>query len=169
MLAVIAAEKIDAIRVQVRAKQYGAALEQLAPLRRAAPDDVDAQLLESYALLQSRRFADAAALARRVLERDHWSVDAMMLLGFAAKWQDDSAAAIDHFKSAAYTRPDCWPAHYYLGGLLHKTQADKARREYRTALMQQDFNPDPDGGLRLPLDLPLADIRFLCERRGSLS
>ena len=168
-LTVITAEKIDAIRVQVRAKQYGAALEQLAPLRRAAPDDVDAQLLESYTLLQSRRFADAAALARRVLERDHWSVDAMMLLGFAAKWQDDSAAAIDHFKSAAYTRPDCWPAHYYLGGLLHKTQADKARREYRTALMQLDFNPDPDGGLRLPLDLPLADIRFLCERRGRLS
>lgn len=166
-VAVIAAERIDAVRAQVRAEHYGAALEQLAPLRQAAPDHVDAQLLESYALLQSRRFAEAAALARRVLESDHWSVDAMMLLGFAAKWQNDSAAAIEHFKSAVYTRPDCWLAHYYLGGLWHETQIAKARREYRTALMQMTANPDPDGGLRLPLNLPVADIRFLCEQRGA--
>ena len=91
----------------------------------------------------------------------------MMLLGFIAKWQDDSVAAIGHFKTAVYTRPDCWPAHYYLGGLLQASDAAKARREYRTALMQLTSNPDPDGGLRLPLDLPVADIRFLCERRSA--
>jgi len=90
-----------------------------------------------------------------------------MLLGFAAKWQNDSEAAIEHFKSAVYSRPDCWPAHYYLGSLWHETQPAKARREYRTALIQMTANPDPDGGLRLPLDLPVADIRFLCERRGA--
>jgi len=165
--AVISTEKIDAIRALLRAEQYGAALEQLAPLRRAAPTEIDAQLLESYALLQSRRFAEAVVLAQQLLERDHWSVDAMMLLGFAAKWQNDSEAAIEHFKSAVYSRPDCWPAHYYLGGLWHETQPAKARREYRTALIQMTANPDPDGGLRLPLDLPVADIRFLCERRGA--
>ena len=165
--AAISAEKIDAIRALVRAEHYGAALEQLAPLRRAAPDNVDAQLLESYALLQSRRFAEAVVLAQQLLARDHWSVDAMMLLGFAAKWQNDSATAIEHFKGAVYSHPDCWPAHYYLGGLWHQTQPAKARREYRTALIQMTANPDPDGGLRLPLDLPVADIRFLCEQRGA--
>jgi chemotaxis protein methyltransferase CheR len=165
----IPSERIDAVRALVRAGRYGEALQQLMPLRGAAPDHVDGLLLESYALLQSHRFAEAAALARRVLERDSWSVDAMMLLGFAAKWQDDSAAAIDHFRTAAYIRPDCWPAHYYLGGLLHEGQAAKAGREYRTVLMQLTTNPDPDGGLRLPLDLPVADIRFLCERRGAAS
>lgn len=161
----VSAEQIDAIRAQIRAGQYGAALERLSPLRRAAPDQIDALLLESYALLQSRRFAEAAALAQQLLERDHWSVDAMVLLGFAAKWQNDDAAAIEHFKSAVYCRPDCWPAHYYLAGLLSEAQPAKAQREYRTTLLQLAANPDPDGGLRLPLGLPVEDIRFLCERR----
>lgn len=160
-------EQIEAVRAQLRARQYGEALARLASLRMAAADDLDLPLLESYALLQSRRFAEAARLAQQVLERDNWSVDAMMLLGFIAKWQDDSVAAIGHFKTAVYTRPDCWPAHYYLGGLLQASDAAKARREYRTALMQLTSNPDPDGGLRLPLDLPVADIRFLCERRSA--
>jgi len=160
------AKQLDAIRAKIRAGLYGAALEQLAPLRLAAPDQVDVQLLQGYALLQSRHFAEAAVLARQLLEHDHWSVEAMMLLGFAAKWQDDSTAAIDHFKSAAYTRPDCWPAHFYLGGLWQQAQPAKARREYRTTLRQLAVNPDPDGGLRLPLDLPVADIRFLCEQHS---
>lgn len=160
------AEQLGDVRAKILARRYGAALEQLAPLLRAAPDQIDVQLLQGYALLQSRCFADAAVVARQLLERDHWSVDAMMLLGLAAKWQDDSAAAIDHFKSAAYTRPDCWPAHFYLGGLWHQAQPAKARREYRTTLLQLAANPDPDGGLRLPLDLPVADIRFLCEQRS---
>ena len=163
--AMIDAEQIAAVRAQIRAGRYGAALERLSPLRRAVPDDIDALLLESYALLQSRRFAEATALARQLLETDHWSVDAMVLLGFAAKWQDDGAAAIAHFKNAVYTRPDCWPAHYYLAGLLFASQPAKAQREYRTVLLQLAANPDPDGGLRLPLGLPVDDIRFLCERR----
>ena len=163
--ATIDAEQIKAVRAQIRAGRYAAALERLSSLRRAVPDDIDALLLESYALLQSRRFAEAAALARQLLETDHWSVEAMVLLGFAAKWQDDSAAAIDYFKNAVYTRPDCWPAHYYLAGLLLATQPAKAQREFRTVLLQLAANPDPDGGLRLPLGLPVDDIRFLCERR----
>lgn len=163
----VSIEQIEAVRAQLRARQYSEALARLASLRTAAADDLELSLLESYALLQSRRFAEAARLAQQVLERDNWSVDAMMLLGFISKWQDDSAAAIGHFKTAVYTRPDCWPAHYYLGGLLQASDAAKARREYRTALMQLTSNPDPDGGLRLPLDLPVADIRFLCKRRSA--
>ena len=165
----IAAEQVEAVRGQLRARQYGEALTRLAGLRQVAPEDIDLQLLESYALLQSRRFAEAARLARQVLERDNWSVDAMMVLGFIAKWEADNITAIGHFKTAVYTRPDCWPAHYYLGGLLLESEAVKARREYRTALRQLTANPDPDGGLRLPLGLPVADIRFLCERRSAMS
>lgn len=36
------------------------------------------------------------------------------------------AAAIEHLKTAAYSRPDCWPVHYYLGSLLHEAQPAKA-------------------------------------------
>lgn len=116
--------------------------------------------------LQLRRFAEATVLAQQVLERDNWR-STPWCFGFIAKWQDDTLAAISHFKTAVYTRADCWPAHYYLGGLLQDAEAAKARREYRTALLQLNSNPDPDGGLRLPLDLPVADIRFLCERRSA--
>ncbi|MDR3412831.1 MAG: CheR family methyltransferase [Formivibrio sp.] len=158
-------EKIEALRALVRAKQYSAALAQITSLRRIAPVNTDVQLLESYVFLQMRRFAEAAAMAQQVLKHETWSVDAMMLLGFAAKWRDDRTAAIGHFKLAAYTRPDCWPAHYFLGNMLLEIEVNKAQRAYRTALMQLTSNPDPDGGLRLPLDLPVADIRFLCERR----
>ena len=165
----VTTEQREAVVALVRSKQNSEALEKLAVLRKAAPDDIDLQLLESYTLLQSRRFAEANALAQRVLEHNHWCVEAMILLGFAAKWQDDSATATAHFKAAVYTRPDCWPAHYYLGGLLQETEVNKARREFRTALMQLTSNPDPDGGLRLPLNLPVADIRFLCERRSVVS
>lgn len=161
----ISREKIESVRALVRDKQHVAAMEQIAVLRRAAPEETDLLLLEAYTLLQMRRFTEATELSQRVLERDNWSVDAMMLLGFAAKWQDDPAAAIAHFKKAAYTRPDCWPAHYYLGSLLQETEAAKARREFRTALLQLANQSDPDGGLRLPLNLPVADIRFLCEMR----
>lgn len=162
------AENLEAVRGLIRTKQHAAAQERIAFLRRSAPADVELLLLESYVLLQTRRFTEAAALAQQVLARDNWSVEAMMLLGFVAKWQDDPNAAIGHFKTATYTRPDCWPAHYYLGRLLQDTEAAKARREYRTALLLLESNPDPDGGLRLPLDLPVADIRFLCERRSSV-
>lgn len=162
------AENLEAVRGLIRAKQHEAALKQILLLRKSAPaGDMELKLLESYVLLQTRRFVEASALAEQVLARDNWSVEAMMLLGFVAKWQDDPSAAIGHFKTAAYTRPDCWPAHYYLGRLLQDTEVAKARREYRTALLQLESNPDPDGGLRLPLDLPVADIRFLCERRSS--
>ena len=168
-LVAIVAEKIAAVDAQVRSGEFAAALDQLESLRKLAPGNVEALVLESYALLLSRRFAEAVALARRLLEGDRWSLDATVLLGLCAKWQGERAAAIDSLKRAAYIRPDCWPVHYYLGGLLNEEQPAKARREYRTAFMQMSAssNPDPDGGLRLPLNLPVADLRLLCEQRGA--
>ena len=166
MRAVIVAEQTAAAAALLRTGQGAAALERLASLRTMAPDDVALCLLESYALLLARRFAEADAQARGLLDDDPWLADAHVLRGLCAKWQGDALAAIEHMKTAAYSRPDCWPIHYYLGGLLYEAQPAKARRAYHTALVQLSAQGDPDGGLRLPLNLPVADLRLLCEQRG---
>ncbi|MFN3077732.1 MAG: tetratricopeptide repeat protein [Alphaproteobacteria bacterium] len=116
----------------------------------------------------TRDFHGAASLAREALERDAWSPEAGVLLGLIAKWNGDGAEAIRCFRQVIYSRPDCWPAHFYLADLIRPEDDAKARREYGIALRQMRANPDPDGGLLLPLNLPLADIRFLCERHGGL-
>lgn len=169
MRAAIVAEQTAAATALLRAGQGAAALERCASLRTMAPDDVALRLLESYALLLARRFSEADRQARGLLDDDPWLADAHVLRGLCAKWQGDDAAAIEHLKTAAYSRPDCWPVHYYLGSLLHEAQPAKARRAYHTALVQMSAQGDPDGGLRLPLNLPVADLRLLCEQRSKRS
>ena len=157
---------LEAVRVLVRRKKHQEALDLIRSLPAATPADVRSWLLEGHVRLQMRQFAEAAAIAARAVDHDPWAVDALMLLALVAKWQGDEAAAVDRLKSIVYSKPDCWSAHYYLGTLLQDADPARARRAYATALRQITANPDPDGGMWLPLDLPVADIRFLCERRG---
>ncbi len=159
------AAAVDSVRHLLRRKKHQEALEVVQAMPAASPADVRSWLLESHVRLQMRQFAEAAALATRAVDHDPWSVDALMLLALVAKWQGDEAAAIDRLKAIVYSKPDCWSAHYTLGTLLQGGDPAKARRAYATALRQVVANPDPDGGMWLPLDLPVADIRFLCERR----
>ena len=156
---------LDTVRSLVRAKRHPEALAVVQALPASSAVDVRAWLLESHVRLQLRQFAEAAALASRAVDHDPWSVDALMLLALVAKLQGDAAAAIDRLKSIVYSKPDCWSAHYMLATLFQSDEPAKARRAYATALRQITANPDPDGGMWLPLDLPVADIRFLCERR----
>ncbi len=158
-------EARDDVRLALREKRPDDAMVAAAALRAAAPGDLRASLLEGYVRLHMRQFAEAAAIASDAAERDAWSAEAHMLLGLAAKWQMDNDAAIGAFRRVTYSRPECWPAHYYLASMLQHSDPGKARREYATTMRQITANPDPDGGLSLPLDLPVADIRFLCERR----
>lgn len=156
-------DPIGPVRLLLREKRYDEALEQIAA---AAPGGSLALVLEGYVRLLMRQFAAATGLASEAARLAPWSVDAYMLLGLAAKWQDEEETAIGAFRRVVYVRPQCWPAHYYLATTLQATEPAKARREYATALRQIVANPDPDGGLALPLDLPVADIRFLCQRQG---
>lgn len=158
---------LDYVRDLIRKGDFEQALARLAPLRTKDAAQLDPLILEGYIRLQKREFGRAAAIAAEALAHDEWSAEAHMLLAFLAKSQNCRADALRAFKRTVYSKPDCWPAHYFLGCLLQETDRDRARRAYRTALQQITRNPDPDGGLGLPLDLPVADIRFLCERRSA--
>ncbi len=161
------ADGLEAARVLVRDERYEDAARLLRSLVDADAADMDAALL--YAHVQNHRgaFAEAEIQAHRVLEHDQFSVAAAVLLGFSARSQGDHQAALRWFKQAVYCRHDCWVAQYYLAETLRALdQAEPAKRAYRLALQQLTGAPDPDAGLGVPLGLPLAEIRFLCERHA---
>jgi chemotaxis protein methyltransferase CheR len=157
--------KLDEIRALIRDKRFDRIDLLLGARNRLPPADPALLALEGYARMLARDFAAAAELGKRALAADEWSVDALVLLGLAAKWQGAAADAIGWFKKVLYVRRECWPAHYYLAD-LHRSAgaAEAAQRCYRAALQYLAEQPDPDGGLVLPLGLPVSEVRFLCER-----
>lgn len=150
----------------IQDKRFDEALLQFDAVLTIEPDHVEVLLLKAHVLINRRDFAAAHMLAERVLSADVWSVDALVLLGLAAKWRDQITDAIRWFKQAAYARNECWPAHYYLAD-LYRTSGDfvLARRAYRVVL-QLLSGAKPDIGIRyVPLGLPAAEVRFLCEHQ----
>ncbi|MEO5373437.1 MAG: hypothetical protein H7840_04065 [Alphaproteobacteria bacterium] len=158
---------LEEARGLIRDEDYPAAAAVVGRLRAETPDDIGALLLDGYIRLHTGDIMGATTLAREALERDAWSADGGVLLGLIAKWRGDADQAMISFRQVVYARPDCWPAHYHLAGLLRAQDEARARRQYGVVLRLMQANPDPDGGLLLPLNLPLADIRFLCERHGA--
>jgi len=60
---------------------------------------------------------------------------------------------------------DCWPAHYYLSGLYrNRGNFSKAIQESRLVIQLLD-KPEEDfcKQITLPLDLPKAEIRLICQ------
>lgn len=161
-----ASEHLERARHLMGDRHYDAALTALDAILSTEPDNIEAQLLKAHALINRKAFAAAEALAQRVLATEPWSIDALLLLGLAAKWQQRNADAIRHFKHAAYSRHECWPAHYYLAD-LYREGGDTALaiRAYRVVI-QLLGNGEPDTGVKyVPFGLPVGEIRFLCEHR----
>jgi chemotaxis protein methyltransferase CheR len=156
-------EVLEAIRALLRQKKFSEALQSLAETNGA---DARFHLLEAYVRLLMRQFDHVLRIISPVIESDPWSPEALMVLALAAKWRNLPVEAVGHLKRLVYAKPNCWPARYHLATLLQATDGDMARREYGTAMRQISALPDPDGGLLLPLDLPIADIHFLCERQS---
>ena len=152
-------------------RHYDDALSCLNAFLATAPENAEAQLLKAYVLINRKDFAAAEVLAQRVLAHDAWSVDALLLLGLAAKWQQQNKQAIGWFKQAVYTRHECWPAHYYLADLYRHSgngeDVELARRAYRVVIQllagAGSAKEAEAGILHVPLDLPFGEIRFLCE------
>lgn len=156
----------EALRLTLE-KRYDAALAAIAHLLEQQPDATDALLLKAYILLRRKEYAAAEETAQRVLKTEAWSIDAFVVLALAAKWRNQAADAVKWFKQAVYACNECWPAHYYLAELYRAdSEMEKARRSYRVALQLLSGQQVPSGGLSIiPLDLPPADVRFLCEHQ----
>lgn len=146
-------------------KRYDEALSLLDQLLLQQPGNPQALLLKAHVQLNRKAFGEAQRSAQQVLDADPWSVDALMVLGLAAKWREQSGDAVRWFKQAVYARHECWPARYYLAELYRNSgETEKARREYRG--VQQSLTRPQDTGLKVvPLTLPAAEVRFLCEHQ----
>lgn len=157
---------VDALRQLMRDKYYDQALPLLEAVLAVEPHNVEVLLLKAHVLINRKDFAGAERLVQDVLATQAWSIDALVLLGLAAKWQQQPEAAIRCFKQAAYARPECWPAHYYLADLYRNGGANElARRAYRVVI-QLLAGDEPDTGIQyVPLGLPAGEIRFLCEHQ----
>jgi chemotaxis protein methyltransferase CheR len=147
-------------------KRYDEALPQLEAVLADNPAHAAARLLKAHVLINRKDFSAAADLAQRVLAADTWSIDALLLLGLAAKWRNQTGEAIRCFKQAAYTCHECWPAHYYLADLYRKSgEQELARRAYRVVVQLLSGN-EPDTGIKhIPLGLLAGEVRFLCEHQ----
>ncbi len=152
-------------RALIRDKQFSQAARQLDSMLAAAPADPGSMLLKAYLQLEHKHFSTARELAEAVLARDPWSLDACMLLGLTAKWAGEDELAIKHFRQTVYIEHACWPAHYFLADLwCSQGKPLQAQRALRVVL--QLLNAGGETGLReLPLELPAAQIRFMCERQ----
>lgn len=164
-LPVVLSPAIEELREWAAEKRFDEVLAGLDNLLDLDPLHPGALLLHAYIMINRKDFAAAGATARRVLEADPWSVDAFMLLGLAAKWSGQAEEAIRWFKQAAYTCHECWPAHFHLGDLYRgRGEEELARRAYRVVLQLLEGTGDT-GIHAIPVDLPIGEVRFLCEHR----
>lgn len=157
---------LDTARQHILEKRYDEALPELKALLLDDPNNIEALLLKAHALINRKAFVAAENLALRVLASNVWSIDALLLLGLAAKWQQHHDEAIRHFKHAVYSRHECWIAHYYLADLYRDSgESELACRAYRAVLQLLSGN-EPDTGVKyVPFGLPTKEIRFLSEHQ----
>ncbi|MCF8210196.1 MAG: methyltransferase domain-containing protein [Rhodoferax sp.] len=149
-------------------KHYDLALPLLNNTLAAEPGHRQALLLKAFVLLNRKQFESAHQAADQVFQTDHWSIDALLLLGLAARWRNLNEAAIPWFRQAVYAHHGCWPAHFYLAELYrHQDEPELAQRAYRTVLGLLSRDASDTGIRTIPQELVAGEIRFLCEHQRS--
>lgn len=152
-----------------QSERHQAALERLEPLCTSPEPRPRDLMLKAHLLFELNQIPTAIALAHHVLEIDHWSLGALLLLGRGAQHQGRTTEAIGFLRRAIYHQPEAWPAHFQLAEVYHATgQAQLARREYRIVLRQLDHGSqavDPGAILIGVPALALGDLRQLCQIR----
>lgn len=132
-------------------------------------DSIIQQLQTAHRLLNQNAFDDAAKLLAALLKQQPWSIDALVLAGLVARWQQLPQLAYDYFKRATYVAPECWPAHFYLAELYRQGELSdeplQRRQRYAAVVRLLTSTPTSDGGLEtITSPLPPGDARFLAER-----
>jgi len=132
-------------------------------------DSITQQLYTAHRLLNQNAFDEAATLLEALLKQQPWSIDALVLAGLVARWQQQPHQAYDNFKRAIYVAPECWPAHFYLAELYRQGELTEEplqrQRGYATVVRLLKATPTSNGGLAaIAPPLPPGDARFLAER-----
>lgn len=152
-----------------QSERHQAALERLEPLCTGSQPRAKDLVLKAYLLFEQDRIADAMALAHQVLERDHWNLEALLLLGRGARHQGQTTDAVAFLRRAIYHQPEAWPAHFQLAEVYRESgQTELARREYGIVLRQLDRDTqtvDPQTILIGAPALGLGDLHRLCRLR----
>jgi chemotaxis protein methyltransferase CheR len=149
----------------IRNKSYDTALPMAEALLNQHANDETALLCKAYILLNRKQWLAAEGLLKACLEQDHWSLDAMLLLGLSAKWQGQNTNAIDWFKKATYAHSNSWLVHYHLADSYRQSEPQLALRSYRTALQLINKDATNTGLKVLPIELLASEVRFLCEHQ----
>lgn len=132
-------------------------------------ESITQQLYTAHRLLNQNAFDEAATLLAVLLTQQPWSIDALVLAGLVARWQQQPHLAYDHFKRAIYVAPECWPAHFYLAELYRQGELTdeplQRQRRYAAVARLLKAAPTSNGGLAtIAPPLPPGDARFLAER-----
>ncbi|MFG6665793.1 CheR family methyltransferase [Halomonas sp. HNIBRBA4712] len=127
---------------------------------------LEQRLRQAHAHLEHSRLDEAESLLTALLEEQPWSVDALLLAGLVARWQQRSLDAQAYFKRALYVAPECWPAHFYQAELFRCGALSRVpgqpRRGYEATLRLLTASPEASGGLAyIRSPLPPGDACFL--------
>ncbi|AQU83736.1 MULTISPECIES: CheR family methyltransferase [unclassified Halomonas] len=133
------------------------------------PKDFHDTLHQANDLLNQSSFTEARSLLEPLLVEQPWSVDALLLAGLVARWQQQPQQAFDYFKRALYVAPECWPAHFYQAELLRLGEltgnAAQRHRGYAAVVRLLESSPQADGALQvISPPLPPGDACFLSKR-----
>ena len=142
------------------------ALRLLEELPLDAQQRYPALLLKAWLLMNNQAFAPAQESLEQALAMEPWSVDAMLMQGLVYKWQEDAQQAQQWFKKVIYTRPECWPAHYYMADIRRiEGQTEAALKGYQTVLrILADSTADVRYTDWIPLPLAVSNATFLSQR-----
>jgi len=158
---IVSIEKLNALILQERWQDATRMAEALTQLT-----SKDRHLYMALIAMNQRRFDEAQRRCKQVLDEDEWSLDAQIILGLTAKYQDDFAVAAGCFKRGAYIDNGSWLSQYHLADCLrHLGQAEQALRVYSLAVNLVDKSGQPDIGqnneMRLPFKISAAQVKRL--------
>lgn len=157
---------LEQIKDLLAEESYDEAQTLLSTLQRKGQTCATLQLMQAWIALNNRVFTEADALLQQRLQESPWDIDTLLAQGLSHKWQCDLNTALQSFKSAAYTHPDSWLAHFFLGDSLRQLgdlQAAQRPLQITRRILSNDIRAETLCQW-LPLAPPAQDILFLTER-----
>lgn len=134
------------------------------------PSFIKAQSLKACVLLSASCFAEARATCEVILTRDTLCLEGYLILGIIAQHDGDGDEAYRRFREALYLDATCWPAQYYLAGILFsRGDVKRAKIGYETALrVLENGSLCVNGRSFFPLSFKAEQFIAVCRHKLSL-